>query len=88
VASRRSWSDGWCDRLTEIECPTLIVWGAGDSLLPLRHAREFARRIRGSQLRVIDDAGYVPMLEQPAAFNAEVLGFLAKTSAPRNVDEI
>jgi pimeloyl-ACP methyl ester carboxylesterase len=77
VAARRSWSDGWCDRLTEIECPTLIVWGARDSMLPLRHAREFARRIRGSRLRVIEDAGHLPMLERPAAFNAAVLAFLA-----------
>jgi pimeloyl-ACP methyl ester carboxylesterase len=80
VAARRSWSDAWCDRLTEIECPTLIVWGARDSLLPLRHAREYARRIRGSQLRVIEDAGHVPMLERPGAFNAELLGFLERTS--------
>jgi pimeloyl-ACP methyl ester carboxylesterase len=84
VASRRSWSDAWCDRLTEIECPTLIVWGARDSLLPLRHAREYARRIRGARLCVIDDAGHVPMLERPAAFNAEVLGFLERTgTSPR-----
>jgi pimeloyl-ACP methyl ester carboxylesterase len=77
VAARRSWSDGWCDRLTEIECPTLIVWGARDSMLPMRHAREYARRIRGSRLHVIEDAGHLPMLERPQAFNAAVRDFLA-----------
>jgi pimeloyl-ACP methyl ester carboxylesterase len=80
IAARRSWSDGWCDRLTEIECPTLIVWGARDSMLPLRHGREWARRIRGSQLRVIDHAGHLPMLERPAAFNDAVLEFLASSA--------
>lgn len=76
IAARRSWSDGWCDRLTEIECPTLIVWGARDALLPLRHAREYARLIRPSRLVVIDEAGHLPMLEQPAVFNRAMLAFV------------
>ena len=50
---RRSWSDAWCDQLTEIECPTLIVWGERDALLPVRQGREWARRIRGSEFHVI-----------------------------------
>jgi pimeloyl-ACP methyl ester carboxylesterase len=77
LAARRSWSDGWCDTLTEIECPTLIVWGDRDSLLPLRHGREYARRILNSRLVVVPDAGHLPMLERPAAFNSLVLEFLA-----------
>jgi pimeloyl-ACP methyl ester carboxylesterase len=81
TAARRSWSDSWCDRLTEIECPTLIVWGDGDAILPLRHAREFARNIRGSELRIVEGAGHVPMLERPREFNAALLRFL------RRVDE-
>jgi pimeloyl-ACP methyl ester carboxylesterase len=76
TAARRSWSDAWCDRLTEIDCPTLIVWGARDSLLPLRHAREYARRIRTSELRVIQAAGHVPMIERPREFNELALEFL------------
>jgi pimeloyl-ACP methyl ester carboxylesterase len=76
TAARRSWSEGWCDRLTEIECPSLIVWGERDALLPVRHGREWARRLRGSQFKVIKAAGHVPMLERPAEFNAELLAFL------------
>jgi pimeloyl-ACP methyl ester carboxylesterase len=86
-ASKRSWSDGWCDTLTEIECPTLIVWGARDSLLPLRHGREWARRIRSSRLEVIEDAGHVPMLERPAVFNSLILEFLATSDNPLSADE-
>jgi pimeloyl-ACP methyl ester carboxylesterase len=75
-AAKRSWSEAWCDRLTEIACPTLIVWGDSDSLLPLRHAREYARRIVGSRLEVIAEAGHLPMLERPERFNRVVLEFL------------
>jgi pimeloyl-ACP methyl ester carboxylesterase len=79
-AAKRSWSDAWCDMLTEIACPTLIVWGDRDSLLPLRHAREYARRIVGSRLQVIEQAGHLPMLERPTEFNRVVLEFLAEVS--------
>jgi pimeloyl-ACP methyl ester carboxylesterase len=80
TACRRSWSEGWCDRLTEIEFPTLIVWGERDALLPLRHAREWARRLRGSELKVIKGAGHLPMLERPAEFNATLLEFLGRVN--------
>jgi pimeloyl-ACP methyl ester carboxylesterase len=76
AACRRSWSEGWCDQLTEIGCPVLIVWGERDQLLPVRHAREWARRLRGSRLKVIKGAGHLPMLERPEEFNAELLDFL------------
>jgi pimeloyl-ACP methyl ester carboxylesterase len=83
VASKRSWSDAWCDMLTEIECPTLIVWGERDSLLPVRHGREYARRIVGSRLHVISEAGHLPMIERPQEFNHVVLEFLAEVPQAR-----
>src|SRR3954454_22153321 len=82
VAARRSWSDAWCDQLTEIERPTLIVWGEQDALLPLRHAREWARRIRGAELQVIPGAGHLPMLERPVLVNPLLRGFLDRVETP------
>jgi pimeloyl-ACP methyl ester carboxylesterase len=84
-AAKRSWSEAWCDRLAEIASPTLIVWGECDALLPLRHAREYARRIVGSRLAVIPDAGHLPMLERPERFNDVVLEFLEETAGHRPV---
>jgi pimeloyl-ACP methyl ester carboxylesterase len=78
TAARRSWSDAWCDTLTEIDCPTLIVWGELDSMLPLRHGREYARRIHGSELHVVAGAGHVPMIERPERFNGLLLDFLRR----------
>ena len=78
TAARRSWSDAWCDQLTEIECPTMIVWGELDALLPLRQGREWARRIRGSEFHVIPDAGHLPMLERPVLVNALIEAFLQR----------
>jgi 4,5:9,10-diseco-3-hydroxy-5,9,17-trioxoandrosta-1(10),2-diene-4-oate hydrolase len=62
-------------RLREISCPTLIVWGTDDKLVPVRDAAEFARLIPDARKVVWAQTGHVPMLERPAAFNAVVEEF-------------
>ena len=64
------------DRLGEIACPTLIVWGASDRLVPLRDADEFERRIPGARKIVYPDTGHVPEIERPACFNEDLRAFL------------
>jgi pimeloyl-ACP methyl ester carboxylesterase len=71
------------DRLGEIACPTLIVWGAEDSLVPVRDADEFARLIPDSRKVVWPDTGHVAMLERPAAFNRLVAAFLEEKPGER-----
>ena len=65
-------------RLPEIACPTLIVWGARDRLVPVRDADEFARLIPNSRKVIFADTGHMSMLERPAAFNALLEDFLAE----------
>ncbi len=65
------------DRLSEIEIPTLIVWGFNDRLVPVQSALSYHRRIRGSVLEIFERTGHVPMLERPARFNRVVEEFLA-----------
>jgi pimeloyl-ACP methyl ester carboxylesterase len=57
------------DRLPEIDCPTLIVWGDSDMLVPVEDAHEFERLIPHSRTVILEDTGHVPMLERPVAFN-------------------
>jgi pimeloyl-ACP methyl ester carboxylesterase len=71
------------DRLGEIACPTLIVWGAEDKLVPARDADEFARLIPNSRKVVWPQTGHVAMLERPEAFNALVQAFLAEEPGER-----
>jgi pimeloyl-ACP methyl ester carboxylesterase len=65
------------DRLTKITAPTLVVWGADDSLVPVRDAWEFGDLIPGARVVVYEDTGHVAMLERPDAFNALVRDFVA-----------
>ena len=57
------------DRLPEIKCPTLIVWGDSDMLVPVEDAAEFERVIPESRTIILEDTGHVPMLERPVKFN-------------------
>ena len=66
------------ERLTEIACPTLIVWGADDRLVPVRDAHELERLIPDARKVIYPDTGHVAMLERPTAFNALVRAFLAE----------
>jgi pimeloyl-ACP methyl ester carboxylesterase len=69
------------DRLTEIACPTLVVWGANDRLVPVRDADAFTELICDARKVVYADTGHVPMLEQPARFNADLRAFLEEPPA-------
>ena len=71
------------DRLGEIGCPTLIVWGTEDRLVPVGDADDFERLIPNSRKVVWPDTGHVAMLERPAAFNRLVAAFLAEEPGER-----
>jgi 3-oxoadipate enol-lactonase len=61
--------------LVNISCPTLLVVGRDDELTPVADHEAMHRAIAGSRLEVIDGAGHLSNLEQPAAFNRIVFEF-------------
>lgn len=63
-------------RIRSLRAPTLIVWGARDRYLPVRHARAAHRAIRNSTLIVFPRSGHAPQREQPLEFNRLVQSFL------------
>jgi pimeloyl-ACP methyl ester carboxylesterase len=65
------------DRLARIACPTLIVWGERDRVVPVRDASAFEQLIPRARKVVYANTGHVPMLERPARFNADVRAFMA-----------
>jgi len=54
-------------RLHRATAPALILWGAQDRLLPVRHARRWAELLPRTHVTVINDAGHLPLAEQPGA---------------------
>lgn len=69
-------------RLSEISAPTLILWGEHDQWIPLEHAHKFDSAIANSELIVFDNAGHIPMEEQPKLTAEPVLRFLKNESTP------
>ncbi len=66
------------DRLAEIQVPTLVIGGTDDKMTPLRFSRYLAERISGARLEVLEGAGHMMALEQPAAVAAAVTQFLSR----------
>jgi pimeloyl-ACP methyl ester carboxylesterase len=64
------------ERLGEIACPTLIVWGERDLLINVRDADVFAELIPDSRKIVFEDTGHMAMLERPTEFNRLLEEFL------------
>ena len=53
------------DRLPQIACPTLIVTGDGDRVIPGASSDALHERIRGSRREVVPGAGHLFFLERP-----------------------
>ncbi len=64
------------DRLGEIKCPVQVVVGEQDVGTPVAMSRAIHGAIPGSELVVIPSASHLSNLEQPAAFNKAIAGFV------------
>lgn len=54
--------------MIKVECPTLIIWGEKDWMLPISQAREIKKLIRDSMIRVVWGADHWPHLSKPKEF--------------------
>jgi esterase len=66
---------GW-EQLPHISCPTLILRGAGSSVLSRATAEKMTALIPQATLREIARSGHSIMLENPSAFRECVVSFL------------
>ena len=72
------------DRLYLAEAvPVLIVWGARDSIIPVRHGEDAHQAIPASRLEVFEDVGHLPQVEAPGRFVSVLERFLRETEPAR-----
>ena len=68
---------GLIKRLPRIICPTLLVWGGDDRVVPKSYAQKFAERITGpTEIVEIPNAGHLVDIDAPEALADAVLNFL------------
>lgn len=66
------------DAYRAIGAPTLILWGAADTVTPLGQGQDLHALVPGSELSVLPGVGHIPQLEDPAEFNARLVKFLKR----------
>lgn len=64
------------DRLDQIKVPTLLIWGAQDTITPPFVGEKFHELISDSTLVMIDRCGHAPMMEHQDEFNQHLDTFL------------
>jgi pimeloyl-ACP methyl ester carboxylesterase len=66
-------------RIGDIICPTLILWGESDKMIPVQHSKEY-KEIPVSEVVVIRGCGHTLYVEKPMAFTKVALKFLLGTA--------
>jgi pimeloyl-ACP methyl ester carboxylesterase len=71
-----------------IRVPVAMIWGERDDVTPLAQANDFRVLVPSASLKVLNDVGHIPQIEDPDAFNAaliEAIGgvVLADRAGPR-----
>jgi pimeloyl-ACP methyl ester carboxylesterase len=64
------------ERLSQLDMPSLLVWGRDDIITPPEVGEEFRDRMPNARLEFIDKCGHAPMIEHPDTFNTLTLEFL------------
>jgi pimeloyl-ACP methyl ester carboxylesterase len=62
-------------RLHRITCPTLLLWGAGDRLVPPAYGEAYKKYIPHAEVRHISACGHLPMFECESEFVRIVSAF-------------
>lgn len=65
---------------TQIRCPTLVVWGSHDRVLPVAHTKVYARLVPNCTVRIVYEAGHDPHIDDPTQFFAITDEFLLPPS--------
>lgn len=65
-------------RLGEIDVPTSVIWGRQDGIVPLAVGEALALQIRNAELCVLERCGHLPHVEQPGAFNDQIVRLMQR----------
>ena len=69
------------NELTRISAPTLLIWGADDTLVPREMQAMLADRIPHAELIVYPAVGHTPRWDDPQRFSADLTTFIDRLQA-------
>jgi pimeloyl-ACP methyl ester carboxylesterase len=80
---QRPYDPKLADRLHRVGCPVLLLWGAGDRLVPPSYGEAYRRHLPRAELRTIPGCGHLGMFEREAEFVGAVADFCRGEGAVR-----
>ena len=63
------------ERLHRIQCPTLLLWGANDKLVPPAYGEAYRKHLPQAELKLIPECGHMGMFEKETEFVEAVTKF-------------
>jgi len=71
-------------RYAKLAVPTMVLWGAKDSITPIAQGQDLVHLVPGARLEVLPMAGHIPAIEDERSFDAALLEFLRDTTRARH----
>lgn len=65
-------------RLPQITCPTLLLWGESDLVLPVEQAKLALTKLPNAELKTIPGCGHAPQMDCPHLFLEALQEFLSR----------
>jgi pimeloyl-ACP methyl ester carboxylesterase len=62
-------------RLHRVRCPTLLLWGANDRLVPPAYGEAYRKHLPQAEMKLIPQCGHLAMFEKEAEFVEAVAAF-------------
>jgi 4,5:9,10-diseco-3-hydroxy-5,9,17-trioxoandrosta-1(10),2-diene-4-oate hydrolase len=66
------------EQLQKIQNETLFIWEKEDRLFPVEYGERASKILPNAKFCVIEDAGHLPLMDQPEIFNSILIDFLNK----------
>lgn len=66
------------DQLRNLDCPTRLIMGEKDTLVPQDSAHETVKQLKDGAFHIIRGAGHAPFLSHPGEFTATLHKFLSE----------
>ena len=73
------------DRLSQVQAPTLLIWGENDLWIPVENGAKFMKELPNSSLIIMKETGHVPMEERPLESVAHTLKFIKQNTVEESL---
>jgi pimeloyl-ACP methyl ester carboxylesterase len=83
ASTRYDYAPNASDRIRQLQCPALMLWGQQDRVIPLKRGRQLAQQHPNLTLVEIPQAGHCAYEEQPDRIHQELLQWAARVSQRR-----